>query len=251
MTAKTESRAPRITCDCTRSVVSTRPKSSPTHQTGITGQELARDFAENLVFLEGVGHLEGMIVGDSDSFSRKWPQELLMIAREYISFSGGMVLVDASQPIPNHVVSGILDKIKNVLLDFMLDMQENAVAPEDMEFDVEKRQVVRNLFKVNIYGGQNVVAGGENVHQEATLVDVGNHKSLLNHLREQDISESDLHALKDAISSERHAPKGELGPKVGGWVGDMVTKAASGVWKVSVETASKVLMEALKSYYGW
>ena len=42
MTAKTESRAPRITCDCTRSVVSTRPKSSPAHQTGITGQELVR-----------------------------------------------------------------------------------------------------------------------------------------------------------------------------------------------------------------
>ena len=41
MTAKTESRAPRITCDCTRSVVSTRPKSSPAHQTGITGQERA------------------------------------------------------------------------------------------------------------------------------------------------------------------------------------------------------------------
>ena len=211
----------------------------------------AKDFAENLVFLDGVGHLEGMLAEESDSFSRKWPQELLMVARKYIKLSGGMVLVDAWQPIPNHMVSGVLDKIKNVLLDFTLDMQENEVGLKDVKTDVEKRQAVRNLFHFNIYGGQNVVAGGENVHQEGTLVHEGNRRSLLKHFRERGISEGDLDELKEATSSERHAPKGQLGPKVGGWVGGMVAKASSGVWKVSVETASKVLMEALKSYYGW
>ena len=200
-----------------------------------------RDFAENFVFLEGVGHLEGIVAADSDSFRRRWPQELLMVARKYINLSGEMVLVDAEQPLPIHVVSGIIDKIKNVLLDFILDLQENEVAPEEMESDTETRQVVRNLFEFNIYGGHNVVAGGENVHQTTTLVQKGNRKSLLNHLRKREISENDLGELKDAISSERRAPKGELGPKVGGWVGSMMSKAATGIWKVSVETASKFL----------
>lgn len=211
----------------------------------------AKDFTDNLIFLEGVGLLEGLLDGESESVNRKWPQELVIVAREHIEVSGGMVLVDAWQPIPNHLVSGTLDKIKNVLLDFMLDMQENEVGLEDVKRDVGKRQVVRNLFNFNIYGGQNVVAGGENVVQDGVLVREGDRESLLSHLREHEVSEGDLDELKDAISSERPRLRGEFGPKVGRWVGGMVAKAASGVWKVGIETGSKLLMDTLKGYYGW
>ena len=138
--------------------------------------DTVKEFAENLFFFDGVGALEAQA---SDSHQWKWPQEMVMLARNSIQMSGGMVLVDAHQPIPAHVISGVLDQVKNRLLDFVLGLQESNVTSEDLDNRTVETQVVRNLFHINIYGDRNIVASGEQVNQRVNTVQEGNIDSLV------------------------------------------------------------------------
>ena len=206
-----------------------------------------RDFAENLIVFDGVGALEAQASG---SYQRKWPQEMVMLARDATQMTGGMVLVDAHQPIPAHVIPGVLDQVKNKLLDFVLGLQESNITSEDLDNRTVEPEVARNLFHINIYGDSNVVTSGEHVNQRDIMVQEGDIRSLLSCLRELNIDSDDLSELKDAVASEPSAPEGRYGPRVREWLGGMISKAASGVWNVGLETASKVLTDALKGYYG-
>ena len=205
-----------------------------------------KDFAENLIFFDGVGALEAQA---SDSHQRKWPQEMVMLARDAIPMTAGVVLVDAHQPIPAHVISGILDQVRNKLLDFVLGLQESNITSEDLDNRTVEPEVVRSLY-INIYGDHNIVASGEHVSQRVNTVPQGDIDSLLSFLRELDIDDDDLSELQDAVSSEPNAPDGCYGPKVRAWLGGMISKAASSTWNVGLETASKVLTDALNGYYG-
>ena len=212
--------------------------------------EPVKDFAENMVFLESVGALEGILAQGSRSSQRRWPQEFVLLSRDTIQMLGGMKLVDVKQPIPPYVISGVLDTVKNKLLDFILGMQKSNVTSEGLNDGTVETTVARNLFNVNIYGDHNVVASGEKIHQRGSPVQKGDINSLVNHFRELNIGGDDLRELEEAVSSERCVPNGELGPKVRAWVGGMISKAASGIGEISIDTAAKVLMDALKRFYG-
>ena len=206
-----------------------------------------KEFAENLIIFDGVGALQAQ---DSKSTHRKWPQEMLILARNHIRISGGMVLVDAHQPVPAYIVSGILDQVKNKLLDFVLSLQESSITSEDLDNRAVKPEAVRNLFNYYILGDHNVVAGGEHVDQRVTRVQKGDVDSLLDYLSGFNIDENDLSELKKAVASEPTATRGDYGPKVQAWLGGMISKAASRSWDIGLDAASRLLTDALKGYYG-
>ena len=206
-----------------------------------------KDFAENLIFFNGVGALAAQA---SESGQVKWPQEMVMLARDTLQMTGGMVLVDAYQPVPGYLVSGILDQVKTKLLDFVLSLQESNITSEDLDNRTVESEVARNLFYIYIYGDRNIVASGEHVTQQVNPVQKGDIASLLSCLRELNVHDDDLFELEEAISSEPEAPEGHYGPRVGVWLGGMISKAATSTWQVGVETASKILTDALNGYYG-
>ena len=207
---------------------------------------LARDFAENLHFYDGVGALEAQAGKDTQV---KWSQEMILFARQYIQMSG-MVLVDAHKPIPSYIVPGILDQIKNKLLDFVLALEENNVTAEDLDNRTVEKDVARNLFHVHIYGDQNVVAAGEQVTQQVTTVQQGNVESLLKCLRSLNVEDTDLDELRAAIEIEPAISEARYGPRVKAWLGEMVAKVATGTWKTGLDAGMKTLTNALNQYYG-
>ena len=155
--------------------------------------DTVKEFAENLIFFHGVGALEAQA---SSSHQWKWPQEMVMLAQNSIQMTGDMVLVDAHQPIPSHVISGVLDQVKNRLLDFVLGLQESNVTAEDLDNRTVEPEVARNLFHINIYGDRNIVASGERVNQKVKIVQEGDIDSLLESLREFNVEDDDLSKLK-------------------------------------------------------
>ena len=209
-----------------------------------------KEFADNLIFFEGIGELEALAAQAPDSHQVKWPQEMIILTRDSLKMTGGMVLVDAHQPIPSHLISGILDQVKNKLLDFVLDLQENNITSEDLSNHTVKPEIARGIFINNIYGDRNVIASGTHVNQLISTVKEGDLASLARFLREHNVEDSDIGDLEVAVSSEPTACKGRYGPKVRAWLGGMISKAASNTWNVGLEAASKILTEALKSYYG-
>lgn len=212
--------------------------------------DFVREFAENLVFFESVGSLEGLLSQESNRRQRRWPQEFVLLARESIQTSPGWVLVDACQPVPDYTIAGILDNVKNKLLDFILDLEDFGVTPERIDEGLLQSDTARNLFRINIYGDHNVVASGESVHQQRVTVRHGDVTSLISYLRSLDVSLRDLGEIEEAVNSEPQVSGESFGSKVSAWIGQMVSKAASGLWSVGIQSASTLLNDALRKYYG-
>lgn len=208
--------------------------------------DLVKDYAENLLFFDGVGALKAQAEKDGQV---RWPQEMVMLARDWVQMDGGLVLADAHKPVPAYVILGVLDQVKNKLLDFILALEENVTA-ESLENRTIETDVARNIFNTYIYGNQNTVATGEQVTQQVTTVQQGNVESLLNCLRTLNVEDTDLNELRNAIATEPAASEGSYGPKVKAWLGGMVAKATSGIWKIGLETGTKALTGALNGYYG-
>ena len=202
-----------------------------------------KEYADNLIFYDGVGALEGILSQGSEGLGQKWPQEFVLLARDSLQMNGGMmVLVDAHKPIPLYVITGILDNVKTKLLNFILAMQESDITLENLNKDAEETRVVRNLFNVNIYGDNNVIASGENVRQKVTPVVKGDIGSLIHHFRELGIDDESLRELKDAVASEPSVQNGNFGPKARAWIGGMIEKVPPKAWEIG--------LDALKSFYG-
>ena len=202
-----------------------------------------KEFAENLVMLDGVGALQAHGVKEDE---RSWPPDLVMAAQEATALKGGLFLIKAYQPIPASVYPGILEQVRNRLFDFLLSLQNNNRASEEGNGS----EAIGRLVNYHIYGGHNMVATGEQVNQQVSIVRQDDATSLLDYLREQGVGEDDLRELGNAVTSEPECLDGNYGTKVGAWLGTMFTKASTGVWEVELEAASKMLPEVLNRFYG-
>ena len=210
--------------------------------------EGVKDFAENYTFFEGVGELEAQAA--RAPIYNLWPQEFLILAREVPEWTGGMALVDAVQPIPAHAILGILDQVKNKLLDFVLRLQENDITMDNINRQKATPETVRNLFNISIHGNQNTITSGENVNQTTNTVQQGGADSLLNYLRELNVDDDDIREIADAVSEEPTSIDGQFGPKVRSWLGGMMGKLTSGTLAVGINTTSTMLAQALNNFYG-
>ena len=212
--------------------------------------ETVNNFISPMLIGEGVGALQELLASDEREFRRFLPVELTLIARDRVQMSGGMMLAESYQSIPRHLIIGILNNVKTRLLDFVLDLQDKSSGSGNSDVASPNADVVRNLVNINIYGDNNVVAGGENIVQQVTPVDKGNVDSLLDHLRNFDIGEQDLEKLRHAVLAEPEANTRGFGTNVSSWVGEMVSKAASGAWQVGISAAPGILTSALNNFYG-
>ena len=209
-----------------------------------------KDFVEELVFTNGVSELQAMLGQGSEPLRRPWPQEAIWLARDRIKMSGDMVLRDAYQAIPPYIISGILDNVKSRLLDFMIGLKESDIAPESLS--KAEKETVQNLFHIYVTGDHNIVTSGDHIQQEIKNIHKGDSSALLEYLRSIEIEEADLEEINEAISQEKNIDHaGEFGPKVSAWIGKMVLKASSNVWKVGVVAAPQLLARAINEYYGF
>ena len=209
--------------------------------------DTVRSFAENVFLMDGVAALQAHV---SDGSQIRWRQEMIMLARDATKMSGGMVLVDAHQPIPAYIYSGVLDQVKNRLLDFVLGLEDNDVTSEDLDNRTVEPEVARNIFNISIHGDRNIVASGDHVSQQVNTVEKGDIESLIQYLRTLNIDDKDLDELRSAVSQETSVPsRSRYKPKLAAWLGSMMSKAATSSWGVGLETASKVLPDALNKYY--
>ena len=212
--------------------------------------EDVKEWATKYEIYDNVAALEEMLRNGKDSFQFYLPPELTSLIEYHIGRQPPMNLVETFRTVPRYTLTGIVDNIKNRLLDFVLELQEQGINPDDPESNETKPDVVREAVVNNIYGDNNVVAIGENISQEVSTVQKGDINSLMDHLKAQKVPGEDLEELKSAILAEPEAETGKLGPKVSSWTGRMVAKAASGAWKIGVPAASTMLQKGIESYYG-
>ena len=181
---------------------------------------------------------------------RVLPVQAVAWLRECNQMGDDMELVEAYQQISRYSIIGILQSIRNRLLDFVLEMQKlEADSIDDNDNGVEAG-AARDAVNIIIRGdNNNVVAAGGNIWQEIAPVQQDDLSSLIAHLRAHQVPGEDIQELQNAVKSEPTTTDGELGPKVRAWIGGMMSKAVSGAWQVASEQATIVLVNAIRAYY--
>ncbi|UFW64426.1 hypothetical protein RlegWSM1455_23550 [Rhizobium laguerreae] len=156
--------------------------------------------------------------------------------------------------IPASEILGIVEAVRNRVLDFVLSLKKrypnageiDAISAK--EASVEK--VVTQIFNTTVQGNAGVIGTANNSTVNITA-NSGNLQDLRNQLTQYGVNDDDLDELAVALNEEPQISSDKkFGPKVGKWVGGMLSKAASGAWDVSMQAGGALLEKALLGYYG-
>jgi hypothetical protein len=213
-----------------------------------------RDMLTEVRFFDGVAYLtESIRTTTKGHVQSKWPAEACGLIGQGTIFAH-MNLVEAYQVVTTATVAGILDNIRNRILNFVLELEtRNPDAGEPVKNKNEiPREQVQHIFNTTINGGVgNLAQGSSDFSQQANVqVNKGDIDSLVRELCEIGIAGRDIQELRSAVSEEPAAPKGKFGNKVTAWIGKAICKAGEGAYKVSTSVAADVITQALKKYYG-
>lgn len=156
--------------------------------------------------------------------------------------------------IPETSIVGILDTVRNIILEWSLKLEKEGILGEEMIFTEDEKIKARNnqeIRIVNFYGILGNTFTGT-VSQEVNIAVKNNDlESLLKYLKSKEISNEDLEDLKQSIKIDP-APKqkNKLGKNVSKWIGKMIEKASSGAWNIGLSIAVNTLTNAICNYYG-
>jgi hypothetical protein len=166
-----------------------------------------------------------------------------------------MNCISAWKVIPHGAVVALVDTIKSLVLNFVLEIEKEApdageAAPHQIPLPERK---LSHAFNTYITGNvQNVATGSSHFTQAGEIrVVQGDFSTLAEYLRSNGVANKDVEDLKVAIDADKKMnQKAKLGKRVQAWLAKMFGKAASGAWRVSTSAAGTVLGEALSSYFG-
>ena len=189
----------------------------------------------------------------SKGLQHPWLAEAVLWLRQIITMEGYM-LVEVYQPLPKPSFEGILDAVRNRLLDFVLGLQEldpNVLDSEKALSGLTGEQVSQ-VFNIAIHGDHNVVAGGKDISQSVTQgVSPGDLTSLVAYVRQLGVDPEDLQELETAVKKDGPRPQEQLGERVTAWMGRVLAKAVAGTWKIALAIAPELLKQGLSHFYGW
>ncbi|MGL6028294.1 MAG: hypothetical protein ACRC0M_00725, partial [Legionella sp.] len=78
-----------------------------------------------------------------------------------------------------------------------------------------------------------------------------NFDTLSEYLSSKGISKEDIANLYKALNEDPYPTSStKLGKKVSSWLGNMISKAASGVFSIGIDTFTTILVTAINKYYG-
>lgn len=226
-------------------------KNAPIALTSIPTE--VRKTLTELVFRQGVASLQDMVKSaNRDTLQNRWPADACKMFGS--SIYPGFVLMEAWNSVPVSFVVGILDTVRNRILNFALEIEEqdpNAGDVSSIEKTVSPSKV-QQIFNTTINGDvANLATGSQNFTQTATVrIQRGNFEELSIFLKSLGFNEAELNELQNAIKSDGKPKEKNFGGKVAEWLGKAVTKSAKGLLNIGSDIASKVLSEAIFQYYG-
>ena len=148
----------------------------------------------------------------------------------------------------------VLDTVRNRILRFALELEKESPQTGEEGAPVVEETKVQQIFNTYVTGSAtNVNVGG---HQQITYnvevtVNQGDFESLKQFLISNGVVEADIAGLKTAIEEDDSSESlPGFGSKVQSWIGNMISKAATGAWDIAAATAASLLAHALMKYYG-
>lgn len=151
-------------------------------------------------------------------------------------------------------IVGVIDAVRNTILEWSLRLEEQGIMGHGMTFTAEEKAIAMKSQNIHIGSFQGVLGNVADSTVTQTLnmsIKAGDFNSLKQQLMEAGIAVGDIESLKQALDTDpRPASPTGFGPKVSAWIGTMMSKAASGAWKITLDTAGKLIPTAIAAYYG-
>lgn len=154
---------------------------------------------------------------------------------------------------PNHI-DGILDAVRNTVLEWALKLEEEGILGEGLSFSAQEKEKAQANPNISIQQFQGILGNVaySSITQDLKMsIQKNNFGSLSEFLKTKGVSEEDISELEKAIKDDPkpESPK-SFGEKVSDWIGKMISKAASGAWDIGVRVAGSLLANAISAYYG-
>lgn len=198
------------------------------------GAENAKSLSRSC-FMDGIGSIEGLLAADKDDrLAEVWPADF--IAAHASKFYVGYNLIQAYKMISRSDVSGMIEAIRNKVLEFVLEFQERL--PDLMDDSVsaeENKSVVQKIVNTYILGDGNRVATGCGiVEQNVINFEKGNWAYLEGVLKQLKVAQEDIVALKGILNKDPPKSKLKLGDRLNGWLGGIAAKAAQAGYDIPI-----------------
>lgn len=214
--------------------------------------EQQRDWATKAYLMEPIRSYEDLLKSSQGgSFQSPWPGDLILSVQQKVH--KGMSLIAARTEISRGSIVQVIEAVRNRVLAFTLDLEKiSASVGESESVSDTVKEKAGQAFHTHIYGNVANLAvastGFSQVSHHAVVQD--DLDSLASALLGLQVPHDDVAALKEAIAADGPSKEHRLGSRVAGWLGSMVSKAASGAWTVGLSTAGQVLPKLLAKYYG-
>ena len=204
---------------------------------------------------QSIAAIEYLVRSESDTLARPLPAEFCSLLSE--GLAPGVFCEKAHVEISKNQFIQVLTQTRSRLLDFVLELSERI--PSDMteeEVKSKSKEIdASSLFNNAIFGDNaTVVVGNSNEQHISNLSVRGDFNKLSESLKEKNVSDEDIQALKSAIDDDEgkvDSKKKTYGPGVKSWIKKMMGKAIDTTWKINLGAASSVLASAINTYYGW
>ena len=198
-----------------------------------------------------VGGINNLLKQDSETFEYVISNEAKL---HLMSLQNGFAQLEPRVIFKRSQLLGIPTRLRNVILNWSLQLEEDGILGQGLKFSEKEKEAAMSVNHFNIQNMQGVagnVTGGTINQNNQMNIQKMDFDSLAKHLSENKVNFSDIQALQEAIELDPIPTEpNKLGSNVSSWIGNMIGKAASGSWDVSIAVAGTLLAEAITKFYG-
>jgi hypothetical protein len=198
---------------------------------------------------QSIAAIERLKSSGNNTLTQNFNGERLAILQEMIGTNNDLCLF-----VPVSTMDHILSSVRNTILDWALKLEQQGIIGQGIEFsgiEKERATMTTNIKIENFQGVLGDISNSEVTQNLDMKIDKNNFEQLSEFLKKNDVSETDIDALNSAIEIDGHIDyESGIGEKVSGWIGNMVSKSASGGWNVSIAAAGNLLATAISKFYG-
>jgi hypothetical protein len=201
---------------------------------------------------QSIASIERLLRGEHEGSFHLPSEELAVHVGEKVYTGLKCLHVNAVVGVGN--LQEVLNAVRNRVLDFSLAVwKENPHAGSTSAKPGKgiKPAKISKIFSKTVYPGSANLVVTDTDSQVAFQVTENDINSLECILRENDVNDEDIANLRSALKDEpRLVSEGRFGPRVSDWISLMIRKACEGSWEITIDSAGKLVAEAISRYYG-
>lgn len=212
-------------------------------------------------FRQGISSLEELSkTGNSETLMLPFPAEIVgFLEQNWRTFDEEngyyLNLINARKIIPRGAITEIVSQVKNRLLDFMLEIDNqygNITEIKDLSSkNKEITQIMKQTIINNTGDGNLLNTGDSNEIKSSISINKGNKEELIKALRDSKISNEDIQELVSFIDDDNaNTNSNTFGEHTQNWIQKMIGKALNKTWEIGISAAGGLLSNVIGKYLG-